>query len=501
MLAVILLSVASYAYISVNSSPKAGPFGSVGVSEGYLNKVLIASDGSVNSSCLKQVGDVYIQTGNISDKTIIIQKNGVTLDGGGYNVNNTEISLDSRDNITIRNLNCLNTVNVRLNQTTNCLITNNTVTKTPDLIGQWLYLENSSGNVISQNNLDMANIELMFSSNNTLSGNRITNVVSSGAELIWSQNNTVDSNYFEKVLIPVEVDDGNNTVSRNTMVNCNEGVRLMSSNNTAFANNMTFSDMGYRDGDWMTGIVIEGSSNKVYGNTIQGYALAGIIIEKDNNEVFRNIIACNNYGVLVGRSGYWPTYGNQIYHNDFLNNNQSVLVASPNSDVNSTLAYYVNQWDNSLEGNYWSDYSQLYPNATAVDNSGVMDTPYTIDDNNSDIHPLMEPFMQENTSAYVNPDAGQTPFRYDICQIYSPGQLASPDLQYSIYVEFYNLPPNVTLTLDPSVPIADETTFSRGHTYIINEVLPPSVQYTATVTYGDDTQLRTYSWNFTSPAY
>jgi len=39
-------------------------------------------------------------------------------------------------------------------------------------------------------------------------------------------------------------------------------------------------------------------------------------------------------------------------------------------------------------GNYWSDYLTKYPNATFVDSSGVWNTPYVIDANNTDYYPL-----------------------------------------------------------------------------------------------------------------
>jgi len=42
-------------------------------------------------------------------------------------------------------------------------------------------------------------------------------------------------------------------------------------------------------------------------------------------------------------------------------------------------------------GNYWSDYLMKYPNATQVESSGVWNTPYVIDANNTDYYPLTVP--------------------------------------------------------------------------------------------------------------
>ena len=54
----------------------------------------------------------------------------------------------------------------------------------------------------------------------------------------------------------------------------------------------------------------------------------------------------------------------------------------------------VNAWDDGYPngGNYWIDYKTNYPNAAEIDNSGIGNTPYVIDANNSDRYPLMEPF-------------------------------------------------------------------------------------------------------------
>jgi len=89
-----------------------------------------------------------------------------------------------------------------------------------------------------------------------------------------------------------------------------------------------------------------------------------------------NMITANTYdGIYLGSSS-----GNSIYDNDFINNTSQV------SSSNST-----NVWDNDSEGNLWSDYLTKYPNAAQVDNSGVWNTPYVIDANNTDYYPLTVP--------------------------------------------------------------------------------------------------------------
>jgi hypothetical protein len=54
-----------------------------------------------------------------------------------------------------------------------------------------------------------------------------------------------------------------------------------------------------------------------------------------------------------------------------------------------------NIWDNGLlsEGNYWSNYTNQYPNAKELDGSGIWDVPLVIDENNQDRYPLVNPVI------------------------------------------------------------------------------------------------------------
>ena len=163
----------------------------------------------------------------------------------------------------------------------------------------------------------------------------------------------------------------------------------------------------------------------------------------------------------------------------------------------------MNFWDNGSEGNYWSNYAQRYPNASEIGSSGIMSFPYMIDGNNSDLYPLKQPYMGENISDYPNPFVGQTQFSYAIYQTQPyPNDIGLVEQnRYNIYVEFYTLPPNVTLNLSPSVPIANVTTTLRAYTFNLAEPLPASTTYTATVVFGEGNNTQSYTWDFTTPAY
>jgi len=117
-------------------------------------------------------------------------------------------------------------------------------------------------------------------------------------------------------------------------------------------------------------------NNTVSDNTVIGnFSWRGIVLcgQSSNNTVIRNTIKDNEEGLgITGENNF-------IIHNNFINNqNQAVMLES-----------HYNAWNNTYEGNYWSDYYGIDANQ-----DGIGDTPYPIDHNNQDNHPLMGVFSQ-----------------------------------------------------------------------------------------------------------
>ena len=212
----------------------------------------------------------------------------------------------------------------------NCAITGNNIVNT--LTGTFCSIQSSV--VIAQNNITGNNNGIRFYGgfNNTISTNNITGNVASGIAIEGYSDNIT----------------GNN-LSQNTM-----GIGLGATYSVIFKNNMT-----------------ENSNS-------------GIYLTGSNNIVSANYIADNKYGIYSVPS-FGLSASNTIFHNDFVNNKQNAY---------STSSSDIQIWDEGypLGGNYWSDYSTVYPNAKEIANSGIMNLPYSICANNTDKDPLLTLF-------------------------------------------------------------------------------------------------------------
>lgn len=137
--------------------------------------------------------------------------------------------------------------------------------------------------------------------------------------------------------------------------------------------NMT-EDAGYIAAINCTNITIE---NQNLTNNHQG-----LLFAYTNNSIIRNINISNNlYGIYIQNSN-----NNTIFYNNFTNNTYQVHVEAIDE-------YPSNTWDDGVgKGNYWSDYEDRYPDAEEIDDSGIWDTPYFIDENNQDSYPIVPEF-------------------------------------------------------------------------------------------------------------
>jgi hypothetical protein len=129
------------------------------------------------------------------------------------------------------------------------------------------------------------------------------------------------------------------------------------------------------------GIRIAGDSNQITESDTKIYIFSG-----GNNLITKNNIS----DVLVDSSS------NKFFKNNFYLDSFPKLFAE-------------NLWDNGFVGNYWSNYTLKYPDASEVNNSGVGDTPYVIDQNNIDHYPLIYPYNIEKDEIVKSTQEPKTP--------------------------------------------------------------------------------------------
>ena len=167
----------------------------------------------------------------------------------------------------------------------------------------------------------------------------------------------------------------NNVISQNDLTSnyCGIWIALSSNDNIISGNNIENNEMYAM---WLK----DSSNNKISENEIISHTNYTIYIRASNYTTFSaNNIKDNNMGFF-----FYYASDNIVYHNNFINNRRSPQCSSTAS---------TNVWDNGKEGNYWSDYQELYPDAEEIDGSGIWNTPYVIPDiieeDNYDNYPLI----------------------------------------------------------------------------------------------------------------
>jgi len=233
--------------------------------------------------------------------------------------------------------------------------------------GYGIWLSSSSNNCITDNSIADNRYGAMLASScsNTITGNAFVN---DGMLISESFSNSVDGNSVNgKPLSYLE------NVSDRTVENSGQ-VILVNCNNIRVAN----LDLAYTS----VGLQMWGTNNSlIMENNITDNAFGIDSHHSSNNTLVGNMIANNLHGISFSMST-----NNTIYNNNFMNNIDQV-----NADTSE------NTWNSSYlkSGNYWSDYAgmdqECGPNQDQLGSDGIGDTPRTINANNIDCYPLMEP--------------------------------------------------------------------------------------------------------------
>lgn len=133
------------------------------------------------------------------------------------------------------------------------------------------------------------------------------------------------------------------------------------------------------DNNGWAGIGLFGSPNSVVDGNEASFNTYDLHLVYTNNSVITGNNArskAGSYSIAV-----YYSHSNLIYHNAF---DTSLLFTETR---NRARFIPSNNWDNSLEGNYWNSYGGV-----DADKDGVGDTKYVVGENNTDNHPLMGKF-------------------------------------------------------------------------------------------------------------
>jgi len=250
-----------------------------------------------------------------------------------------------------------------------------------------------NGNNVTANSIGI-DVMTFSNGNNIISGNSATEN-GNGINLDISSDNTVSGNNATANSYGIVLHYSNRTmiIGNNASANTQDGIVLSggpdneSYNNTVSGNSVTANNYGiylYSSGpgyDHVRGSTVSG--NNVAANTLDGIGLYYC----SNNTVSGNNATANSYGIYLSSSS-----NTTLYHNNFMNNTHQAYSFNSN-----------NTWDNGYPsgGNYWSDYNgtDLYrgPHQNETASDGIGDTPYSIDGNNRDNYPLMQPWSAHST--------------------------------------------------------------------------------------------------------
>jgi parallel beta-helix repeat protein len=296
--------------------------------------IYIRADGSIDppTAPIQRDGDLYTLTGNITSDTdgIVIERNNIVIDGNGYTLQGPGngsnypfrgIGLSGRENVAVHNIQIQN-----------------------------FYF----------------GILLYSSSNNSISGNNITN-----------NGNSIFLGY-----------SSSNSISGNNIANGGDGICL------------SYSSL----------------NNIIVGNNIanNGYGIA-LAYYSSNNSVSGNNMTANIWFNI----GFLNSSSSKVYHNNFIRNPYGIWQVYDWSWDWSLAQPSINVWDDGYPsgGNYWSDYSgiDLYsgPYQNETESDGIGDTPYIIYANNTDQYPLMS-HWSERVRAHVI----DVPFHYQTVDHY-----------------------------------------------------------------------------------
>jgi len=241
----------------------------------------INTDGSVSpaSAPIERSGDVYTFTGNLQGQ-LIVDRDNVVVDGASFSLqgngsagnlyirlSETGLNLTGRTNVTITNLQIYNYNNgIYINNSTNLTLSENNIT----LDGYGVFEAASTFVDYSNNTITQNNYDIYFnapSENNQIVNNNIDSAMSFGITLNDSSGNVIFNNNLTKSGIDDE-SGSNNLIAGNLMYSSSFGVYLNGATDSIIAaNNFTACSSGiYSPGGASGNLIYMNDFNDTYAN-------------------------------------------------------------------------------------------------------------------------------------------------------------------------------------------------------------------------------------------
>lgn len=356
----------------------------------------IDSNGMVKPSTapIQQVGNVYTLTSDIIGHPIWIQYSGAVLEGAGHLIKGNQtsgfgVTLNCTKNVIVKNLQVTGFLyGIFVHRQEYGVPFNWDKPVLPDNP----YPKSSKNAIINCSLVDnKIGIKIQYSSSNQLTKNMV-----SGSDIgieVQGEENKITNCQIKLNSVGIHIESSSETAITTSEIKQNSicGVNIAwSSNNNVFNNSVTNNQLG---------IIVTGSPGP--GSTATANIISGNLIAK-------NI----QWGIRLNGS----QTENQIYGNNFIDNNleqrfQVSIPAYMDSGVANGATYvnYLpglgNYWNSSSIGNFWSDYQTRYPNATEINQTGLGNTPFSINENNIDCRPSIN--LLENTPSLEKEEQAQ----------------------------------------------------------------------------------------------
>jgi len=269
-----------------------------------------------------------------------------------------QVILANCNNIIVQHQNIsFTSCGIELFQTNNCFLTQNTFYKNG--VGVFIYSgrKNRIENCVFMGNGDGIDA-LGENVGNEVVGNKFyENTVG-----MWfgGERSLISGNVFINHNTSIDAGIDRSTIENNFIQNSTKyGIKIHTSSNNLIEENMIINS-GY------------------------GIYLTGKYSGSDKNKIIENNLEENEYGLYLFFGEY-----NFIHNNNFIDNQLQAY------DRCSGVVG-CNQWDNGMDGNYWSDFDESSEGAYDNNSDGIVDKPYHIlGGNMGDRYPLINPWGKE----------------------------------------------------------------------------------------------------------